>query len=109
MIEDSILRFLNIRPHKNSGAMGEKWDGSNEEYLFEVKSTGTQQFIIKKNYWDKLSNSAKRRGKFPVMLIAWHDDNSLLPQDQVLVVMTLQDLANNLTDESVEFKDIKIK
>lgn len=84
-LETDIIKDLGAKPHKNSGAMHKKLDGSDEYYAYEVKTTGSNQYIFKLSDWLEVNRQALQQQKEPAMVIAF--DNKQGIRDMVKVVI----------------------
>ena len=96
IIEDIILKYLKAKPHLNSGAMKEKWDGHNKDLLIEVKSTKSEQFTIKKGYLESLLKDSYKTGKNSVLVHVFDDDENEIDMENVYATVPLNDYLNCL-------------
>ena len=98
-LELYILDDLGAVPHANSGAMAKKHDGSTDEGLVEVKTTGQKGFSIVKKYWDGLRTQAIKRRREPIMVIAF-DDGKSSPSNLTKIAVIDYEYFKSLTVES---------
>lgn len=100
-LEDTIIKDLGAKPHKNSGAMHKKLDGSDDDYVYEVKTTGSGQYIFKRSDWLEVNRQALQQHKEPAMVIAFDNKADMQSMDKVVVIEYEQfkgmlDIINNL-------------
>ena len=99
-IEQAIVKFLGIRSHLNSGAMKEKMDASSREMVMEIKSTQAKSYKTNRDLLQKIYYSATRRGKIPVLLIAWDDGDNYINIEDMSVVVPAKDFFQLLNNEA---------
>ena len=80
-----MLRKRGARLHPNSGAGSIKWDGSDEDFLYEVKTT-RRSFTMNGAMLAKMFRDAVQQGKQPKLLVRFTDydlvaDVSVVPGD----------------------------
>ena len=63
-----MLANVGARPHYNSGAGREKYDGSDEDYVYEVKDAN-ESFVLSGRFLRDLFVNAVRRKKLPMLLV----------------------------------------
>ena len=86
-LELEILEDLDAKPHANSGAMKKKHDGSDDEFLYEIKTTQKNSYSIKSIYWDELKKQAIARRLEPIMVLVFDKGvGSHRDQDKVVIM-----------------------
>ena len=86
-LEHDVINDLNATPHANSGAMKKKHDGSDDHFLYEVKTTESKQYGLKFEYFEEVQKQAFKRGLLPVMVIvATRPQLSLEASDKYVVL-----------------------
>lgn len=66
--EQEVIKKRGGRPHPRSGAGNIKWDGSDEETLYEIKDVMTSH-ALNGGYLEKLFMDAVRQGKEAVYIV----------------------------------------
>ena len=107
-LEKNIIKFVGAKPHKNSGAMAEKFDADTEEHVLEIKTTQAGSYKLDKKYWGKLCDDAIMHNKLPALILAWDEQKSELKEDDMCVVISLSDF---ITYEEMykEYEDLRIE
>ena len=90
-IEKSLVKLLKARPHANSGAMADKWDADTKDLLIEIKSTASNSYSIKRDFFEKLENDADFKDKYPVIILVWDDNNQKIPLKDMLIISKATD------------------
>lgn len=85
-LEDKIVKFLYARPHKNSGAMAEKFDADTENHVLEIKTTQARSYKLDKELWDKLEEDAINHGKAPALILYWDDKKQFYGDNMVVII-----------------------
>jgi len=67
-----MLRKRGARLHPNSGAGHVKWDGSDEDFLYEIKDT-RKSFSLTGSLLRSLFRDAVRQGKQPRLLVRFSE------------------------------------
>lgn len=89
-LENVIVKLLGARPHKNSGAMAEKFDANTKHHVLEIKSTQAGSYKFDRSYWNQLCDDAIMHSKSPALVLAW-DDKGEMEEGDVCVVISLSD------------------
>ena len=85
-LEDDIIKDLGAKPHKNSGAMHKKLDGSDDSYVYEIKTTSARQYIFKCADWLEIRRQAIQQHKEPALVIAFDNKADMQSMDKVVVI-----------------------
>jgi len=100
-LEKKSIQWLGGKPHPASGALLKKHDGSNDEFLIEVKTTTQKSFSILRTYIKKLGDYALQRGLAPMMVVIFDDGPAVRFQDLdkyvVIEMEAFQDLWERAT------------
>lgn len=98
-LEDQVIKMLGARPHKNSGALAEKFDANTKYNVIEIKSTQAGSFKLDKSYWNMLYEDSIKHGKEPALVIIWDNKNHVDQNDMCVIIpmgsfMFLQECEN---------------
>ena len=85
-LEDDIIKDLGAKPHKNSGAMHKKLDGSDDEHSYEVKTTSARQYIFKCSDWLEVKKQAILQHKEPVMVVAFDNNADMQGMEKIVII-----------------------
>ena len=85
-LEDDIIKDLGAKPHKNSGAMAKKLDGSDDSYSYEIKTTSARQYILKHVDWQEVRRQALQQHKEPAMVIVFDNKADMQSMDKVVII-----------------------
>jgi hypothetical protein len=88
-LEDVIVKLLSARPHKNSGAMAEKFDANTDFHVLEIKTTKADSWKLDKPYWKQLCDDAIMHSKEPALILAWDEQKGELEENDVCVIISL--------------------
>ncbi len=85
-LEDDIIKDLGAKPHKNSGAMHKKLDGSDNEHSYEIKTTSARQYIFKRADWLEIRRQAIQQHKEPAMVVAFDNKADMQSMDKIVII-----------------------
>ncbi len=85
-LEDDIIKDLGAKPHKNSGAMAKKLDGSDEWYSYEIKTTSARQYILKHVDWQEVNRQAIQQHKEPIEVLVFDNKRSIQNMDKIVIM-----------------------
>lgn len=91
MIEDEVIEQLQATPHANSGAMKKKHDGSDEVFLYEVKTTDKSQYTFKFDYFYEVQRQAFKRRLLPAMVVVSTMGENKLDNCNAFVTIRFED------------------